>query len=123
VVYSNEQGKVRSTNTEYVKKAIPERRPAPAQSVGFEGYDSGTTVEVTPHAVRAAYPRIRLELSYSHSDFLTFEREEGAPPNTVSYDLDGIFELEDGKAVVAGSKQTGKRGLYLVVRASVVGKN
>ena len=126
VVHSREHGEIKSTSTEYVKQVSSGRAPSragakPAESFRFQSYNTGSTVEVTTHAMRAAYPMIRLELSYDHSGWLSSETEEGAPPSTVSYDLSAVFEVEDGKAVVAGCKQTGNRGLFLIVRASVVG--
>jgi hypothetical protein len=130
VVYSRERGEIDSTNTEYVKQtstgrgsaAMTPTKPVPAQSVRFQSYSSGTTVRVTSYAVRSEYPKIRLELSYSHNGWFFSETEEGAPPSTIKYNLNTIFELRDGEAVVAGSKQTGNRGLFLVVRGSVVGE-
>jgi len=131
VVYSRERAEVDSASTEYVRQtstgrgpaARTDARPAPAQSVRFQSYKSGTTVKVTSYAVRAAYPKIRLELSYSHNGWFFSESEEGAPPNTIKYDLNTVFEFKDGEAVVAGSKQAGKSGLFLVVRGSVVGED
>lgn len=129
VVYGRERAEVDSTSTEYVKQIITGRgaatktgaKPAPAESVRFQSYSSGTTVKVSPYAVRAEYPKIRLELSYSHSGLIFSKTEEGAPPSTINYDLNTVFEVKDGEAVVAGSKQSGKRGLFLVVRGSVAG--
>lgn len=130
VMHSRERGEVESTSTEYIREAITGKatltkagsKPAPAESVRFRAYDSGTNVRVTSYAALAADPAIRLELSYNHSGWFLSETEAGAPPSTVQYELNTVFELEDGEAVVAGSKQTGKRGLFLVVRASIVGK-
>jgi len=127
VVYSRERGEVQSTSSEYVKQAVTGKVSAakpgarPVQSVRFQSYSSGTTLRVTSYAVREAQPKIRLELSYNHSGWFLSEREDGAPPSTVQYELNTTFEVEDGEAVVVGGKQSGKRGLFLVVRASVVG--
>jgi len=132
VVYSRENADIKSTNTVYVERGGTgpaaarsggARPPRPAQSVTYVSYDSGTTLDVSSLASRAADPPIRLSLSYSHSDFLISEAQIGAPPNTVSYDLQTTFDLEDGQAIVAGSKQTGNRGLFLVVRASILGED
>ncbi len=131
VMRSREHGQVDITSTEYIRETstrsgpVPKTatRAVPAQSVRFKAYDSGSTVKVTAYAVRAEYPKIRLELTYSYSGSVLPVTEDGVPRSTARYDQVTILELEDGKAVVAGSKQTGNRGLFLVVRASIVGKN
>ena len=134
-VFSRESADIKCTNTDYVGRggtgsvtvrsggARTPARPAPVQSVTYVSYDSGTTVDVSSLASRAADPPIRLSLSYSHSGFFISEAQIGAPPSTVSYDLHTTFDLEDGQAIVAGSKQTGNRGLFLVVRASILGED
>ncbi len=122
VVRENEEATSTIQNTYNLRlPATTKTKKGPEESYKFHQYDSGTTTTVKIHIADDGL--LRMQLSFSHSG-LTFDMadrvKEGVPPDLVSYQLDEMFDIKEGRSVIVGSEQSGDKGLFLVVRAEIL---
>jgi hypothetical protein len=122
VVRDNEEAKSTITNTHNLKlPATTRTKKGPEESYKIQKYQSETRTTVTIHVADDGL--LRIQLSFSHSG-LTFDMvdrvKEGVPPDLVSYQLDEMFDIKEGRSVIVGSEQSGDKGLFLVVRAEIL---
>jgi hypothetical protein len=122
VVRENEEAKSTITNTYNLKlPATTRTKKGPEESYRIHQYNSGTTTVVTINVTDDGL--LRMLLSFNHSG-LTFDMadkvKESMPPDLVSYQLTGIFDIKAGRSVIVGSEQSGDKGLFLVVRAEIL---
>jgi hypothetical protein len=122
VVKDNEEATSTIQNTLNLKlPATTKTKKGPEESYKIYQYDRGTTTEVTINVVDDGL--LRMQLSFNHSG-LTFDIadkvKESVPPDLVSYQLTGIFDIKAGRSVIVGSEQSGDKGLFLVVRAEIL---
>jgi hypothetical protein len=122
VVNENEEATSTIQNTYNLKlPATTKTKKGSEESYKIYQYDSGTKTTVAIHVADDGL--LKILLSFSH-DGLTFDMadrvKEGLPPDLVSYQLDGIFDIKAGRSVIVGSEQSGDKGLFLVVRAEIL---
>jgi hypothetical protein len=122
VVRDNEEAKSTIENTYNLKlPATTRTKKGPEESYRIHQYNSGTTTVVTINVADDGL--LRMVLSFNHSG-LTLDMadkvKESMPPDLVSYQLTGIFDIKAGRSVIVGSEQSGDKGLFLVVRAEIL---
>jgi hypothetical protein len=83
--------------------------------------DSETTITVRAHVQDDALVCIVLDFHHKGPAFDMAARiKEGVPPDMVDYQLTETFDIQTGRAVIAGSAQSGDTSLFLVVRAEIL---
>jgi len=122
VVRDNEQAKSTITNTHNLKlPATTKTKKGSEESYRIQKYQSETRTTVDIHVADDGL--LRVQLSFNHSG-LTFDMadkvKDSVPPDLVSYQLTGIFDIKAGRSVIVGSEQSGDKGLFLVVRAEIL---
>jgi type II secretory pathway component GspD/PulD (secretin) len=68
------------------------------QTVEYQSYDAGVTLNITPHISEGDL--LRLEIVMSRSDFLPSDPE--LPPDTTSSDIDTVVTVPDGSTIILG---------------------
>ena len=100
LVNDNEPGIIKTTDTTYVKKVgsviVPDG--GSQQTVEYQSYDAGVTLEITPHISEGDL--LRLEIAMTRSDFLPSDPE--LPPDTTSSDIDTVVTVPDGSTIILG---------------------
>lgn len=122
VIKENEEATSTIQNTYNLKLPVTTKtKDGSEESYEIYQYDSGTTTDVTINVADDGL--LRMQLIFNHSG-LTFDMadkvKESVPPDLVSYQLTGIFDIKEGRSVIVGSEQSGDKGLFLVVRAEIL---
>ncbi len=97
-------------------------KPAIEKSgVIFRDYNFSKKLEVSARII-SEYT-ISTEYTYSESGILTdpknYDPNNFAPPDSYSYDWEGILSLSSGKPVIAGAAQNKDRVVFLILTATV----
>ena len=111
LVNDNEAGTIKTTDTVYVKRVSQTGRVGATtstgvgsdffnQSVQFDPYDAGITLEITPHISEGEL--LRLEVTLSRSDFKFSAGDEEKPPNTTASDITTVVTVPDGSTIILG---------------------
>jgi len=111
LVNDNEAGTIKTTDTVYVKRVSQTGRVGATsttgvgsdffnQSVQFDPYDAGITLEITPHISEGDL--LRLEVTLSRSDFKFSAGDEEKPPNTTASDITTVVTVPDGSTIILG---------------------
>lgn len=122
VVRDNEEAKSTIQNTYNLKLPVTTKTHKGSEaSYRIHKYDSGTTTTVKIHVADDGL--LRMQLSFSHSGLgfdMTDKVKGGVSPAPFSYQLEEVFDIEEGRPVVVGSEQNGDGGLFLVIRAEIL---
>jgi type II secretory pathway component GspD/PulD (secretin) len=107
LVNDNEQGKIETKDTRYVRitSSVPFTTPtAGTQTTGvttsenFQPYDAGITLDITPHISEGEL--LRLDVILTRSDFLG--ESSTKPPDTKTNQVDTVVTLPNGSTVILG---------------------
>jgi type II secretory pathway component GspD/PulD (secretin) len=103
----NETGTIMTTDTTYVVKtsSIPVVGGAAGTqsnlietSLGYEPYEAGITLEITPHISEGEL--LRLEITVTRSDFGTITRN--VPPDQTTSNINTVVTVPDGSTIILG---------------------
>jgi type II secretory pathway component GspD/PulD (secretin) len=113
LVNDNEKGTIKTTDTTYVTK----RSSTPIYStattptgqqqswdtaVSYEPYDTGITLDITPHISEGKL--LRLEISLTRSDFQdrASAAAQNRPPDKTASDITTVVTVPDGSTIILG---------------------
>jgi general secretion pathway protein D len=108
LVNDNETGMIKAADTTYVetKSGIPINSAAAGTnqnfvetSLGYEAYEAGITLDITPHISDSDL--LRLDVALSRSDFLETE-DKDRPPNLRSNEVTTTVTVPDGSTIILG---------------------
>jgi len=107
LVNDNEKGNIKTADTTYVetKSSVPVASGNAGQqnqlietAVGYEPYEAGITLEITPHISDGDL--LRLEVNLSRSDFTSVS--DTKPPNQTSSNVGTVVTVPDGSTIILG---------------------
>ena len=107
LVNDNEKGNIKTADTTYVvtKSSVPVTSGNAGQqnqlietAVGYEPYEAGITLEITPHISDGDL--LRLEVNLTRSDFTSVSDEK--PPNQTSSNVGTVVTVPDGSTIILG---------------------
>jgi general secretion pathway protein D len=108
LVNDNEAGMIKAADTTYVetKSGIPVNSAAAGSSqnfvetsFGYEPYEAGITLDITPHISDSDL--LRLDIALARSDFLETE-DKDRPPNLRSNEVTTTVTVPDGSTIILG---------------------
>lgn len=107
LVNDNEKGNIKTADTTYVvtKSSVPVASGNAGQqnqlietAVGYEPYEAGITLEITPHISDGDL--LRLEVNLTRSDFTSTSADK--PPNQTSSNVGTVVTVPDGSTIILG---------------------
>lgn len=108
LVNDNETGLIKAADTTYVetRSGIPVNSAAAGTSqnfvetsLGYESYEAGITLDITPHISDSNL--LRLDISLARSDFLKTE-DPDRPPDLRSNEVKTTVTVPDGSTIILG---------------------
>ena len=103
LVNDNEPGVIKTTETTYVEtrssSLTSESSSLVETSMGYDAYDAGITLEITPHISEGQL--LRLDISLVRSDFVARE-DRARPPDTTASEVTTAVTVPDGSTIILG---------------------
>ncbi len=106
LVNDNELGTIQTTTTTYITRTSSNTisggagEPVISQSVHFDDYSAGITMEITPHISEG--DMLRLEITLNRSAFLGLGADRDRPPDKTDEDVSTVVTVPDRSTIILG---------------------
>ena len=115
---SQSRKSVKSVHKNFVPSGQPGGTAVETKDVTYRDYNVGSNLSARAEIKKDK--QIGIEMNFEYSGFDENRTDEEAPPEISSYSYRDKLIVKDGQAMVVGGVQNGGKGLYLVVRATVM---